>query len=307
MATEFVNSAAIQSFLDKVGGLDNQVGDVRLKKILRRILGDLYSTIDEFDVSEDEFWAALNFVQSGAPEFGLWAAGLGFEHFLDERMDKKDAEAGIAPGTPRTIEGPLYVAGAPLSQGEARLDDGTDDGEVLIMHGQVKDTEGRPVPGAVVDIWHANTLGNYSTFDRSQAAYNLRRRIAADADGRYKFRSIVPSGYAVPPQGTTEALLSAVGRHGHRPAHIHFFVSAPGHRHLTTQINIDGDPYLHDDFAYATRDDLIPAVIRHEEPEAIHAQGLNSAYSEISFDFTLVPAVDVEGIEASSRKRVLAA
>ena len=307
MATEFVNSAAIQSFLDKVGGLDNEVGDARLKQILRRILGDLYSTIDEFDVGEDEFWAALNFLQAGAPEFGLWAAGLGFEHFIDERMDKKDAEAGIASGTPRTIEGPLYVAGAPLSQGEARLDDGADHGEVLIMHGQVRDTAGRPVPGAVVDIWHANTMGNYSTFDKSQSAYNLRRRIAADAEGRYKFRSIVPSGYAVPPQGSTDQLLSAVGRHGHRPAHIHFFVSAPGHRHLTTQINIDGDPYLHDDFAYATRDDLIPAVVRHDSPEDIHAQGLNSAYSEISFDFTLVPAEDSESVEASSRKRVLAA
>ncbi len=307
MATDFVNSAPIQSFLDKVGGLDNPVGDARLKKILRRIVGDLYATIDEFDVGEDEFWAALNFLQSGAPEFGLWAAGLGFEHFLDERMDRKDAEAGIASGTPRTIEGPLYVAGAPLSKGEARLDDGTDDGEVLIMHGQVVDTKGQPVPGAIVDVWHANTMGNYSTFDKSQSAYNLRRRVAADAEGRYRFRSIVPSGYAVPPQGSTEALLHAVGRHGHRPAHIHFFVSAPGHRHLTTQINIDGDPYLHDDFAYATRDDLIPQVVRHEQPEQIHAAGLNSAFSEIAFDFTLVAADDTDSAEASSRKRVLAA
>ena len=307
MATQFVSSEAIQSFLDKVGGLDNQTGDPRLKKILRRIIGDLYSTIDEFDVSEDEFWAALNFVQAGAPEFGLWAAGLGFEHFLDERMDRKDAEAGITSGTPRTIEGPLYVAGAPIFQGEARLDDGTDDGEVLIMHGQVIDTSGKPIPEAVVDVWHANTMGNYSTFDASQSAYNLRRRIITDAEGRYKFRSIVPSGYAVPPNGTTEALLGAFGRHGHRPAHIHFFVSAPAHRHLTTQINIDGDPYLHDDFAYATRDDLIPAVVRHDEPEAIHAQGLNSAFSEIDFNFTLVPAEAAETTQASSRKRVAVA
>jgi catechol 1,2-dioxygenase len=60
------------------------------------------------------------------------------------------------------------------------------------------------------------------------------------------------------PKFVTEPSLDHLGRHGHRPAHIHFFVSAPGYRKLTTQINIDGDEYLHDDFAFATRDELIP-------------------------------------------------
>jgi catechol 1,2-dioxygenase len=131
----------------------------------------------------------------------------------------------------------------------------TDNGEVLIMHGQVRDATGKPVPGAIVDVWHANTKGNYSYFDKSQSTYNMHRRVEADADGRYQFRSIVPAGYAVPGGSNIEKLLGAVGRHGNRPAHIHFFVSAPGYRHLTTQINIDGDPFLHDDFAYATKDE----------------------------------------------------
>jgi catechol 1,2-dioxygenase len=61
-------------------------------------------------------------------------------------------------------------------KGEARLDDGTDDGEVLFMEGQVRDLSGKPIAGAVVDVWHANTMGNYSHFDPTQATYNLRRR-----------------------------------------------------------------------------------------------------------------------------------
>lgn len=68
---------------------------------------------------------------------------------------------------------------------------------------------------------------------------------------------IVPSSYGCPPTGPTQQLLDQLGRHGQRPAHIHFFISAPGYRHLTTQINLSDDPYLHDDFAYATRDELI--------------------------------------------------
>lgn len=306
--TTLSQSTEIENFLDKIAGLKGNIapGDQRTKEILRKIVADLFDTIDRFDVSEDEFWHALNFLAAAAPEFGLIAAGLGFEHFLDVRMDARDAAAGIPEGTPRTIEGPLYVAGAPLVQPGARIDDGSDSGEVLIMHGHVRDIDGQPVANAIVDVWHANTRGNYSFFDKTQSDYNMRRRIQADADGRYSFRSILPHGYAVPPGGSTERLLKAVGRHGNRPAHIHFFVSAPGFRHLTTQINIDGDAFLHDDFAYATRDDLIPPVTRRENPAEIHAAGLNAPYSDIAFDFTLVAAT-IESDEAlSTRARALA-
>ena len=155
------------------------------------------------------------------------------------------------------------------------------------MDGQVRDMNGQPIAHAVVDVWHANTLGGYSFFDPSQPKYNLRRRIETDAEGRYRFRSLLPSGYACPPDGQTQRLLTQLGRHGHRPAHIHFFVTAPGYRKLTTQINIDGDEYLHDDFAFATRDGLIPSVTRIADPQAIHAHGLNAPYAQITFDFVL--------------------
>ena len=98
-------------------------------------------------------------------------------------------------------------------------------------------------------------------------------------------------GYSCPPDGPTQQLLDLLGRHGNRPAHIHFFVSAPGYRQLTTQINIAGDAYLHDDFALATRDGLIPDVQRVEDPAAIRAQGLNEPFAEIDFDFVLNPEV----------------
>ncbi|MFZ5706093.1 MAG: catechol 1,2-dioxygenase [Pseudomonadota bacterium] len=303
MASTLVQSPDIQAYLDRIAGLDGSGGDSRTKAILRRLVSDLFSTIDEFDISAEEFWSALHFLQQAAPEFGLIAPGLGFDHFLDIRMDLADKAAGVEGGTPRTIEGPLYVPGAPLEKGRARLDDGTDTGEVLLMRGVVRGADGQPIAGAVVDVWHANTKGAYSTFDPSQSPYNNRRRIETAADGSYAFRSVVPSGYAVPPNGSTESLLKAVGRHGNRPAHIHFFVSAPGYRHLTTQINIDGDPFLHDDFAFATHDELIPQVVRQEEPEAIRAEQLNGPFSQIDFDFTLLPAALADEEQLMARTR----
>ena len=144
-----------------------------------------------------------------------------------------------------------------------------------------------PCAGAIVEVWHANTKGGYSFFDPSQSPYNLRRRIETDAEGRYRFRSILPSGYGCPPDGVTQQLLTALGRHGNRPAHIHFFVEAPGFRKLTTQINISDDPYLHDDFAFATRDGLIPELVRHTEASEIKEKGLNEPFATIRFDFEL--------------------
>ena len=289
MTDSLLETKKVKDLLMKVSGLDHTTGDLRLKRIVHRLVSDLFRAIEDFDIQPDEFWAAVSYVTrlGQANEGGLLVPGLGLEAFLDMRMDEAERKAGIEGGTPRTIEGPLYIAGAPLSKGEARLDDGTEQGEVLFMEGQVRDVNGKPVAGAIVDVWHANTLGGYSFFDPSQAKYNLRRRIETDAEGHYRFRSILPSGYACPPNGCTQELLDQLGRHGHRPAHVHFFVSAPGYRKLTTQINIDGDEYLHDDFAFATRDGLIPQVRRVTDAAAVHARGLNAPYAEISFDFEL--------------------
>jgi catechol 1,2-dioxygenase len=258
-------------------------------------------------VQPDEFWTALNYLgEAGrSGELGLLAAGLGFEHFLDLRLDEAEAKAGLEGGTPRTIEGPLYVAGAPLSDAHARLDDGTDPGETLVMRGRVLGEDGKPLAGALVEVWHANHLGNYSYFDKSQPAFNLRRSIRTDAAGNYSFRSVVPVGYSIPPQGQTQLLLDQLGRHGHRPAHIHFFISAPGFRKLTTQINIEGDPYLWDDFAFATRDGLVPAL-KKAEGDAGKPYGVDGNFALIDFDFTLfkerdsVPGAEVERVRAQA-------
>jgi catechol 1,2-dioxygenase len=284
--------AQIDGLLQKIESTEKvEGGSDRAKAIVNRILRDLFYTIEDLDIQPDEVWTAVNFLtQAGQNgEYGLIAAGLGLEHFLDLRMDEEEERAGMTGGTPRTIEGPLYVAGAPKAKGFARLDDGTEvaQGEVFFMQGKVLDDKNNPIPNAIVEVWHANLKGNYSYFDQSQSDFNLRRTIETDENGNYQFRSILPSGYAVPPGGSTEALLSAIGRHGNRPSHVHFFVSAPGCRKLTTQINFEGDPYLWDDFAFATREGLVPDLTVITDAEKIKEKGLDKPFSSIDFDFTL--------------------
>jgi catechol 1,2-dioxygenase len=265
--------------------------NARVQAIVLRLVADLCKAIEDLDIEPSEFWKGVEFLTNAGKnnELGLLTPGLGLERFMDIRADEAEARAGIEGGTPRTIEGPLYVAGAPESKGFARLDDGreSDQAEVLFMQGTVFDGDGKPLPGAKVEVWHANLMGNYSFFDSTQSPFNLRRTIIADEQGRYAFQTTMPKGYGCPPGGSTHTLLDLLGRHGQRPAHIHFFVSAPGQRKLTTQINIDGDEYLWDDFAFASREGLVPPVTRVQDPAAIAGRGVDKPFASIDFDFHL--------------------
>lgn len=278
----------------------------RVQTIVLRIVTDLMQTINDLNITADEYWSGVEFIGDLGKEAGLLSPGLGFDHFIDLMIEEDLKAAGLDGGTVRTIEGPLYVAGAPEAVGFARLDDGNDldNGTVLFMQGTVYGEDGQPLPNAKVEVWHANSLGNYSFFDESQSHFNLRRSIITDENGNYAFRSIVPLGYSVPPEGMTQKVLGALGRHGHRPAHIHFFASADGHRKLTTQINIDGDEYLWDDFAFASREGLVPEVTMVDDADKLQEKALDKPYASIDFDFHLVKNIDqaVQGSEVERRR-----
>jgi len=288
-----MNRQEIDALVKKMN-VDTATGEVnpRVQQIVVRLLGDLFQAIEDLDISQSELWKGLEyFTDAGqANELGLLAAGLGLEHYLDLRADEADAKAGITGGTPRTIEGPLYVAGAPESVGFARMDDGSESDKVdtLFIEGTVTDPEGNIIEGAKVEVWHANSLGNYSFFDKAQSDFNLRRTILSDSNGHYVAQTTMPVGYGCPPEGTTQALLNQLGRHGNRPSHVHYFVSAPGYRKLTTQFNIEGDQYLWDDFAFATREGLIATAVDVTDEAEIARRGLTKPFKHIIFNVELV-------------------
>lgn len=294
MDINFVKSEPIQTLLDRAAGVNDSQGDVRLKAILRDLTESIMTTIVKYDVTENEFWNAIKYFVDGIDEIGLIIPGVGLEHFMDLYMDAKDAEAGLTGGTPRTIEGPLYVAGAPLVEGNVNLTvDPDEDAQVLHMQGTVTGPDGEAVKNAILHVWHANSKGWYSHFDPTteQTPFNNRRRIKLGDDGHYAFHSKQPSGYSVPPGGATDRLMQAIGRHGNRPAHVHFFIEAPGYRTLTTQINFGDDPFAKDDFAFGTREGLLPVPSR---------QG-DTAY--IAFDFQMQRSVGADDENFSVRRR----
>jgi len=125
------------------------------------------------------------------------------------------------PETEDNIEGPFYKAGAPE---RADLIDRGMRGTPLIVSGRVFSTTGEPLASAVLDVWQANSEGEYDN-----KGYTLRGRLIADKDGNYRLRTIVPKYYKA---GETI-----------RPSHIHIKLSARAHPTLTTQLYFKGAPY----------------------------------------------------------------
>ncbi len=122
-------------------------------------------------------------------------------------------------------------------------------GTPLVVGGAVRDEQERPVPGALLYVFQADTEGRYTTartMDESNA--RLFAYIRTGADGRYEFRTVRPGGYPVP--ADRQEIEWQI------PAHIHFRVSAPGFENRQFQLLFDDDPRMQSDFwrEWAQRD-----------------------------------------------------
>jgi catechol 1,2-dioxygenase len=131
----------------------------------------------------------------------------------------------VCQPTAADVRGPFFLEGAPQ---RAVLAGPEEPGERLSISGVVlgPDCE-TPLPGALLDVWQADAEGAYHG---DTETYRLRGQVLTDAEGAFAFETIRPGHYR---EGA-----------GLRPAHIHFTVTAPGHRPLTTQLYFAGDPWL---------------------------------------------------------------
>lgn len=139
--------------------------------------------------------------------------------------------------TPTQTEGPFFPK---KDQADKDLDltrvegrSGTALGDVIEISGQVLDTSGAPIAGALVDVWQANSAGRYDhEADPNPAPLDPNfqgwARLTTDAEGRYRIRTIKPGAYPV-------------GDDWSRPPHIHFKVAKRGYREVTTQMYFAGE------------------------------------------------------------------
>ena len=132
--------------------------------------------------------------------------------------------------TPSQTEGPFYPVALPRDSDFDLLKNGTatySRGQPAWVEGTVSDVQGRPVSGAVVEIWQCDEAGHYhhpGDGGRADPAFQGFGRVTAGADGAWRFRTIRPARYS-----------------GRTP-HIHFKVKLGARELLTTQLYVAGDP-----------------------------------------------------------------
>ncbi|MEU5883278.1 dioxygenase [Spirillospora sp. NPDC047279] len=264
--------------------------DERLNTIVGLLVKHLHAFVEEAEPTEREWFAGLDFlVETGQMctphrnEFILLSDMLGLTTAVDDVNHH-----GPANMTPSSVEGPFHSP-APTRELGDWISFGPERARAtpMVVHGKVLDCDGTPLAGAVIDLWQANDSGLYDSQDPAQDLGNLRALLTTDADGHYWFRTIRPSSYPVPTDGTGGRLLKAVGRHPMRPAHLHLRVTADGYRPLTTHVFLAGDPYLTSDAAFAVKEEIICHPVRR--PEGSDRWRLDGPHEEIEFDVRLVP------------------
>jgi catechol 1,2-dioxygenase len=258
---------------DKAG--DASTPKERVDLLAREVLEAIHETIRKHKVTYDEYNALKAWLIS-VGDAGEWPL------FLDVWVEHvvEDVATEHREGNKGAIEGPYYVPQAPAHGSHGTIAMREDEsGTPLTWHGRVSSTDGSALPGAKVEVWHADNDGLYSQFAPNIPEWNLRGTFTVDGDGSFEIRTIQPAPYQIPTDGACGKLIAAAGWHAWRPAHIHVKVSAPGHESLTAQLYFPGDQHNDDDIASAVKPELILA------PE----QAADGDGADVEYGFVLDP------------------
>jgi len=266
----------------------------RVRKVIGSLIQHLHDFTRENEITIDEWMAAIGLMNEAGKmstdvrnEGVLVCDVLGLESLVDEITYKLAAEAADEP-TATAILGPFYRENAPqLKMGDTICQKHMSDGDRTWMHGTVTDfLTGKPVEGAVLDVWHTAPNGKYEQQDPDQPEFNLRGRFTTGPDGKYNFYCLKPTPYPIPDDGPAGRLLQILDRHPYRPAHIHFIISAPGYKPIVTQLFNSEDKYLKNDSVFAVKDSLVV--------DFLPLKGNDQAEFELPYNFRLASFKDAE-------------
>jgi hydroxyquinol 1,2-dioxygenase len=265
--------------------------DPRFRKIITSLITHVHEFVREVELTEEEWFEAIKFLTATGKkcddkrqEYILLSDVLGVSMLVDAINHRRPAGA-----TENTVLGPFFVHGAKQIKNGDDMAAGWK-GEPTFVSGRVLSTEGTPIAGATLDMWQSNSEGWYDVQLADTGGKELRGTLRADADGRFWFRTILPTSYPVPTDGPVGLILKRMGRHPMRPAHLHFIVAAPGFETAVTHLFVKGDKYLESDAVFGVKDSLVVDYKRSDSAAEAEKVGLKAPFYSASYDFVLRPA-----------------
>ena len=263
--------------------------DPRLRELLTGLIRHLHAFARETRLTQAEWERAIGFLTETGKmctdtrqEFILLSDVLGLS-MLVETINGDHA----AGSTESTVLGPFHMTESPVRELGANIDL-LGGGEPCVVSGRIVSGDGTPLPGALLDVWQADGNGFYDVQQPDvQPPGNGRGLFTADAEGRFWFRTCVPSPYPIPTDGPVGELLKATSRHPYRPAHIHFIASAEGHTPVTTHIFVAGSDYLDSDAVFAVKQSLVEDFTPTDDPSLAREFGIENPFRHARFDLVL--------------------
>jgi len=261
----------------------------RLKQIMDAAVRHMHAFVREVELTPVEWIQGLQFLtavgQACTPlrqEFILLSDVLGVSAVVNALNDRKAKELG----SQSSLLGPFFREGAAVMPLGAQIVEKPTE-EELVVHGQVTDTRGAPLPGALIQVWQTSERGLYDLQERNGESMDMRGNFRTDAMGHYYFRTVRPKGYSIPMDGPVGDLVHAQGRHGMRPSHIHILIGADGHRELVTALYFGDDDFIDSDTVFGVSGSLV--VSAKDDPESPMP-----GYRAVRYDFRLAKAAPGE-------------
>jgi hydroxyquinol 1,2-dioxygenase len=288
-AAEALRDAREQALTEQVVASFAEADSPRNRVLMETLVRHLHAFVREVRLTEAEWHAGIDFLtrtghitDDRRQEFVLLSDVLGVSMMTVGVNEIPDPTV-----TQSTVFGPFFVEGSPefalgddIAAGAA--------GQPCWVEGTVRGIDGRPIVGALIEVWEADEDGFYDVQHEERHTAN-RGHLFTGPSGEYRFWSVRPAAYPIPTDGPVGDLLSAAGRSPMRPAHIHFMISAPGHRTLTTHVFAAGDDHLGSDAVFGVKQSLVADFTEHPAGNAPPGGPDDAPWSSLTYDFVLAP------------------
>ena len=274
--------------IDAYKNIDNP----RLREIVAGLVKHLHAFARDVHLTEEEFQIGCQIVAKMGQlsnkthnEVVLMSGSLGFSALVCLLNNGNNGQSE----TTANLLGPFWRLNSPKTEHDGSIVRSPTPGPELFVKAHVKDQNGSPIAGAIVDVWHSSPEGFYEQQDPKQADMNLRGQFTTDANGYFGFRTVMPAGYPIPIEGPVGDLLRAAKRHNFRPAHLHFLILKDGFKTLISQIYDPTDDKLETDVQFGVTKALIGDFTRHDGPGPV--PGVKGAWYSLDQTFAMEPGV----------------
>jgi hydroxyquinol 1,2-dioxygenase len=279
-----------QNLTDVVLERWQQIPDPRLRQIMQAAIKHLHAFVREVEPTGEEWFKTIDWLTRTGKmctekrqEFILASDVLGVSMLVDAINHRIPTGA-----TPTTVEGPFHVADAPERGSGENMTEGAP-GEPLFITGTVRGLDGKPLAGAMLDVWQTDGEGLYEA-QRDVTGPWMRGIYRTGADGKYVIQTVAPIGYTIPMDGTVGELMDRTKISHMRPAHVHFEVKAPGHNSVVTHLFRNGDPYIETDVVYGVKKELIVDFERKPAGRSPMGENVATPFNVVRYDFVLLEA-----------------